>query len=879
MTSGENKVSTTKLILLKKIANKNSKKIINKSTESENKNNYELLTNQLSPIADIAARISPISYLAYLLLPSVVKAQPIVPATDGTNTIVNKTGDRFNIQGGRLSKDGVNLFHSFREFNLYKGQTANFSTTKKIRNIITRVAGGNTSFINGLISITGGNSNLYIMNPAGIIFGKNAQLNIPAAFSATTATGIEFNNHWFNSTGENNYAQLIGNPSAFTFPKESAPIINNGNLAVKPGENITLMAGSVVNNGTLKAPGGEIRIAAIPNQSMVRISKEGHLLSLEVPSDRLSDSNNGQSINPLSLPKMLTGGSAKGHATGVTVNKNGQLVLTGDETIVPTPGSVVISGKIDTSATQVTGRYIPPLDHQGVGGKVEILGDRIALNRANINVSGDAGGGTVYLGNHQLNSNPTFAREKNSQIHVSRDSVISADANITGGGGKVAIAGEQINISGHISARGSNNLGKGGSVEISGGGNFNGTVDVSADNHHLGNVRLHSENITVNSETNSQYSENSDAENHQLTLSENSLENMTNNADVVLSANNDININNLSDNQLNLNPDNYRTKTPPTQVEFVADSDRNRRGSFAIDNRTSIINRNNSLTISGENVTLGKITGNGRGTINLMSNQINFSRGINAIDNSGGTVNIRPRYTTQNMVITENYNINHNLVETTDYPSELAEQENTNTTPPTQAQIVDNEPEKKSQNLNQELTLDNKQPTIIPQSKNIITATLNRRISPVKIDNMRSQAFANELKINIDNFKYITEKSIRESLSTVANQTSKTPGVIYIVSNPEYLELILFTAQGSAVFQKIETANNEEFREQMRSFIGGVSHPSPNNPHKYLTAAQKLYEWLILPLEAELEKRQIDMLIFSLDPAMRSIPFAALHDG
>jgi large exoprotein involved in heme utilization and adhesion len=32
------------------------------------------------------------------------------------------------------------------------------------------------------------------MNPAGIVFGQNASLNVPAAFTATTANGISIGN-------------------------------------------------------------------------------------------------------------------------------------------------------------------------------------------------------------------------------------------------------------------------------------------------------------------------------------------------------------------------------------------------------------------------------------------------------------------------------------------------------------------------------------------------------------------------------------------------------------------------------------------------------------------------------------------------------------
>jgi large exoprotein involved in heme utilization and adhesion len=79
------------------------------------------------------------------------QAQVIVPAADGTNSLVNLTGDRFDIQGGQLSGDRANLFHSFERFGLDLGQIANFLANPETRNLLVRVNGGSPSFINGLL--------------------------------------------------------------------------------------------------------------------------------------------------------------------------------------------------------------------------------------------------------------------------------------------------------------------------------------------------------------------------------------------------------------------------------------------------------------------------------------------------------------------------------------------------------------------------------------------------------------------------------------------------------------------------------------------------------------------------------------------------------
>lgn len=232
---------------------------------------------------------------------------PITPASDGTGTIVKQNGNQLDISGGSLSGDKGNLFHSFTRFGLNEGQIANFLSNPNIRNILGRINGGDPSFINGLIKVTGGNSNLFLMNPAGIIFGPNASLNIPASFTVTTANGIGFgNNQWFNAIGNNNWASLLGKPNAFAFTlPQAGAIINAGNLTLTSGQNLTLIGGSVINTGQLSAPGGNITISAVPGQNIVRISQPGNLLSLDIQPTNQNSLTTNWTKPILSLPQLL----------------------------------------------------------------------------------------------------------------------------------------------------------------------------------------------------------------------------------------------------------------------------------------------------------------------------------------------------------------------------------------------------------------------------------------------------------------------------------------------------------------------------------------------------------------------------------------------
>ncbi|MCT7984666.1 filamentous hemagglutinin N-terminal domain-containing protein, partial [Laspinema sp. A4] len=263
-------------------------------------------------------------------------AQSIIPGTD-TQTQVTPNGNTFNIEGGMLSDDGKNLFHTFTKFGLSAGEIANFMSNPQIQNILTRINGGNPSIINGLIQVTGGQSNLFLMNPSGILFGSEASLNVSGSFMATTADRMGFAGsdsvQWFDAKQTNLYSSLVGSPSQFVFSiPEAAAIVNAGNLGVGPNQNLTLLGGSVINTGTVSAQGNLI-MAGVPGQSLVRISQVGHLLSFEVDPYLLPIASGqfisrGNYFNPQSLPELLAGEGST-HATGVQLNSDGTVTLTG----------------------------------------------------------------------------------------------------------------------------------------------------------------------------------------------------------------------------------------------------------------------------------------------------------------------------------------------------------------------------------------------------------------------------------------------------------------------------------------------------------------------------------------------------------------------
>ena len=415
------------------------------------------------------------------------------PERNGTNTRARRQGNRIDIDGGRLSRDQRNLFHSFEQFGLNAEETANFLSRPEIHNILGRVVGGDPSVINGLLRVSGGNSNLFLINPAGIVFGRNARLDVPGSFTATTANGVSFGNSWFNAVGSNNYEALVGDPDGFAFTmSQPGSIVNYGDLAVPAGQSLNLSGGAVVNLGKLSAPGGEITVTAVQGEQMIRLSREGMILRLEIP---VSASANGEALpnslpfNPLTLPQLLTVGADP----SVAVNPDSSVTLTASGTAIPTePGTAIASSTIDASC----GAGVCPAQ-AGIGGAVTILGERVGLVSANINASGVNGGGTVRVGGDYQGSGTIPNAERTV---VSADSLINADALESGNGGRVIVwADEATEFSGNISARGGSTSGNGGFAEVSGKDSltFQGLADLRALNGIQGTLLLDPTDIVI----------------------------------------------------------------------------------------------------------------------------------------------------------------------------------------------------------------------------------------------------------------------------------------------------------------------------------------------------------------------------------------------
>ncbi|MEO0435036.1 MAG: filamentous hemagglutinin N-terminal domain-containing protein [Cyanobacteria bacterium J06656_5] len=207
-----------------------------------------------------------------------------------------------SITGGTTNSTGTNLFHSFLQFSIPEGGTAVFAHDPTIRNIFTRVTGNELSNINGLISTDSfSNTNLFLLNPNGIVFGPSGALDIGGSFVATTADAIQFEEQG-NFSALNittNPALLTVNPSAFLFSQSMVkPIVNQSNtfspasffpgLAVRENRSLLLVGGDIsleppTNNefgGNIIAPSGRIELGGLNGPGVIDLNINDNALSL-----------------------------------------------------------------------------------------------------------------------------------------------------------------------------------------------------------------------------------------------------------------------------------------------------------------------------------------------------------------------------------------------------------------------------------------------------------------------------------------------------------------------------------------------------------------------------------------------------------------------
>jgi filamentous hemagglutinin family protein len=206
-------------------------------------------------------------------------AQTISPITSsGLNTRVSPPSSlpsgqvQYDITGGTRPGGGANLFHSFGAFGIPSNDIANFLNDSGLAtsNILGRVTGRNISNIFGTIQTQGFESaNLFLMNPAGFLFGPNATVNVGGMMSFTSADYLRHADGARFNAIPNTAAEglLSASPvAAFGFlgSNPSAITVQGSQLSVAPGQSLSRLGAISLFNLVCLTMEWRNRLASLP---------------------------------------------------------------------------------------------------------------------------------------------------------------------------------------------------------------------------------------------------------------------------------------------------------------------------------------------------------------------------------------------------------------------------------------------------------------------------------------------------------------------------------------------------------------------------------------------------------------------------------------
>ena len=437
----------------------------------------------------------PIRKVVYaILLGSVVagpgqeaKAEVVADGTMGAAGAL--AGPDFSIPSTLGTQVGTNLFHSFSTFNLFTGESATFSGPGGVGNVITRVTGGSASSLNGPLRCTIQGANLFFLNPAGILFGPEASLDLTGSFHASTASFLALGETGIlDVANPGNDLLTTAPPQAFGFvtaqPGQIA--MDSSTLQVDEGASISLIGGkmTLVNSGDqtmLQAPGGGVNLVAVaaPGQvgllgatvnsdavsrlgALTIINTGGHPSGGQPDIDTSSDLGGGGAISLRSGRFVLDGATlasdtgGPGVAGDITIEARKSVLLENEASIsaktysADDGGSIIVTTPdltVEGGSVLLTSTWDDSAMGGGRGGDLRIAADSLTV-RGYALENDDLFHSAVYSSSN--GTAPAGDIEITAQaVTVEDEGWVSSDANASGPGGNLRIRAEDIWVGEH----------------------------------------------------------------------------------------------------------------------------------------------------------------------------------------------------------------------------------------------------------------------------------------------------------------------------------------------------------------------------------------------------------------------------------------------
>jgi filamentous hemagglutinin family protein len=347
-----------------------------------------------------------------------------------TGTTATTDGTVTTIGGG--VRAGDNLFHSFSRFNLGPGDVARWTASDAltIRNVINRVTGGERSFIAGSIDASAmPKADFYFINPAGIVFGDGAAIDVGGTAHFSTAHTLGFSDGTVLVSGTASGSSFsMAEPARFGFLGNNAPVEIVGTASMEGESPDELARGMAAGRLTLTA--SDILLAGT-----------------SLFAERLALRATGQQQGTIGTDRLagsaMRGGRIDLVGSNILLSMNGQVLLTG--------------GMVELGASS----HIEVTASAGPTAAIDIRADNVNILDAELLVSGIEG----------LAGKSGDIRIHARQLLIGQFGTVRTQSRLAGGGGTIILQGDRIELDGgFVTASGISAPGQSvGDIEVRGG--------------------------------------------------------------------------------------------------------------------------------------------------------------------------------------------------------------------------------------------------------------------------------------------------------------------------------------------------------------------------------------------------------------------------
>nr|BFD40243.1 GLUG motif-containing protein [Pseudomonas sp. FFPRI_1] len=324
-----------------------------------------------------------------------IGALPMAFALPTGGTIVSGQADILTFENGKqmsINQHSDKLITNWNDFSVNRGQTVTFSQPTKTSVALNRVIGVNGSNIQGQINANG---RVFLINPNGVVFGNNAQVNVGGLVVSTkniSDDNFKAGNYKFAGTSQ-------------------AEIVNNGVITTTDGGSVALLGKTVRNEGDIKAQKG--RVALGGGDEFTVSFDSNNLLDLKVDAAAINALvSNGGLLKADGGQVLMTARSA-GSMLQTVVNNQGAIEA---NTLSRKAGKITLDGG-DVGVVNVGGSMSAnALTSIGDGGVVETKGaDTKVQLAARVNTLATNGkAGTWKISSTDINVSPTSTPGSNN---------------------------------------------------------------------------------------------------------------------------------------------------------------------------------------------------------------------------------------------------------------------------------------------------------------------------------------------------------------------------------------------------------------------------------------------------------------------------------